>query len=66
MNKYSNIKRILRNQIDKGVKSLWTFDEEKKEFNYLYKRFDDKLKIYTPQQLIDKLEEKVKENEKTQ
>ena len=48
MNKYNNIKRILRNQIDKGVKSLWTFDEEKKEFNYLYKRFDDKLKIYTP------------------
>tara|TARA_Y100001963_G_scaffold135921_1_gene197994 strand:+ start:296 stop:487 length:192 start_codon:yes stop_codon:yes gene_type:complete len=62
--KYNNIKRILRNQIDKGVKSLWTFDEEKKEFNYLYERFDDKLKIYTPQQLIDYLNER--ETEETQ
>ena len=62
--KYNNIKRILRNQIDKGVKSLWTFDEEKKEFNYLYKRFNDKLKIYTPQQLIDYLNER--ETEETQ
>jgi len=60
---YTNVKRILKFHIDNNISSLWTFDEEKKEFNYLYKRFDDKLKIYTPQQLIDKLNNKKNERE---
>ena len=63
MNKYNNIKRILRGQIERGVKALWTFNEEKKEFNFLYREYDDTLKIYTPQQLIDRLEEKSEEKD---
>ena len=63
MNKYNNIKRILRGQIERGVKALWTFNEEKKEFNFLYREYDDTLKIYTPQQLIYRLEEKSEEKD---
>ena len=29
--KYNNIKKILRKQIDDGVKTFWTYDENKKE-----------------------------------
>ena len=53
--KYTNIKKILRNQIDKGLKTLWTFDEEEKEFKCIYKQYTDELKIYTPQQLLEYL-----------
>tara|TARA_R100000541_G_scaffold55361_3_gene64201 strand:+ start:51 stop:242 length:192 start_codon:yes stop_codon:yes gene_type:complete len=55
--KYNNIKKILNKQIDNRVKTFWTYNEEKKEFTQIYKSYTDKLKIYTPQQLIDKLEE---------
>ena len=55
--KYNNIKKILRKQLNDGIKGLWTFDEDNKEFTYLYKDYNDDLKIYTAQQLIDKLEE---------
>ena len=57
MNKYKNIISILSKQIENGVKSLWTFDEKKKEFTHIYKNYNDKLPIYTPQQLITKLKE---------
>ncbi len=53
--KYNNIKAILRKQIDNGVKTFWTFDEDKKEFTQIYKNYTNELKIYTPQQLLDKL-----------
>tara|TARA_R110002020_G_scaffold33491_1_gene101908 strand:+ start:6833 stop:7024 length:192 start_codon:yes stop_codon:yes gene_type:complete len=62
--KYINIKKILRKQINDGVKSLWTFDEEDNIFTMIYKSYTDELPIYTPQQLIDKLKEY--EREKTQ
>jgi|TARA_R110000744_G_scaffold14524_1_gene41267 hypothetical protein len=55
--KYNNIKKMLKKQIDDGVKGFWTYDEDKKEFTNIYKNYTDKLKIYTPQQLLDKLEE---------
>ena len=55
--KYNNIKAILRKQIDNGVKTFWTFNEEQKEFTQIYKSYTDELKIYTPQQLIDYLNE---------
>jgi hypothetical protein len=55
--KYNNIRNILRKQIDNNVKTFWTFNEEEKEFTQIYKSYTNKLKIYTAQQLIDKLEE---------
>ena len=55
--KFNNIKKILRSQIKSNIKALWTFDEENKEFTYLFNVYDDNLKIYTPQQLIDYLDE---------
>ena len=55
--KYNNIKAILRKQIDKGVKTFWTFDEKQKEFTQIYTNYTNELKIYTPQQLLDKLKQ---------
>jgi len=54
--KYKSIRGILSKQIENGVKALWTFDEEKQEFTHIYKNYNDKLPIYTPQQLLTKLE----------
>jgi len=64
MSKYKNIKWMLRKQIDNGVKTLWTFDENKQEFTNIYQNYNDGLIIYTPLQLLEHLIEK--ENEKTQ
>jgi len=55
--KYNNIKAILRKQIDNGVKTFWTFNEEEKEFTQIYKNYTNDLKIYTPQQLLEYLNE---------
>ena len=55
--KYNNIKTILRKQIDNGVKTFWTFNEEEKEFTQIYKNYTNDLKIYTPQQLLEYLNE---------
>ncbi len=53
--KYNNIKSILKKQINNGVKTFWTFNEDDKEFTQIYKNYTNELKIYTPQQLLDKL-----------
>jgi hypothetical protein len=53
--KYTNIKAILKKQIDNNVKTFWTFNEDDKEFTQIYKTYTDDLKIYTPQQLLDYL-----------
>ena len=55
--KYNNIKKVLKLQIEKGVKTFWTYNKDEKEFTCIYKDYTDKLKIYTPQQLLDKLDE---------
>tara|TARA_R110000765_G_scaffold17376_3_gene47617 strand:- start:3201 stop:3374 length:174 start_codon:yes stop_codon:yes gene_type:complete len=55
--KYINIKKILKNQVENKVKSMWTFDEVRKEFTQIYQNYTDGLRIYTPQQLLTKLEE---------
>ena len=55
--KYNNIKAILKKQIENGVKTFWTFDEEQKEFTQIYKNYTNELKIYTPQQLLNYLNE---------
>ncbi len=55
---YKNIKKLLRQQIEKGVRSLWTFNEAEPEFTMIYKNYNNSLVIYTPTQLIDYLDEK--------
>ncbi len=55
--KFNNIKKILRKQVQNKVKTFWVYNEETKEFINIYKMYSDKLKIYTPQQLIDYLDE---------
>tara|TARA_R110002012_G_scaffold169141_5_gene332968 strand:+ start:205 stop:396 length:192 start_codon:yes stop_codon:yes gene_type:complete len=62
--KYANIKKILKKQVQNKVKTFWVFNEENQEFINIYKMYSDKFKIYTPQQLIHKLEEY--EREETQ
>ena len=54
--KYINIKVILKKQIENNVKTFWTFNEDDKEFNQIYKSYTDELKIYTPKQLLDYLD----------
>jgi hypothetical protein len=56
MSNYKNIKSILKKQIDAGLKTFWTFNEKDKNFTCIYKNYTDGLTIYTPQQLIDKLD----------
>lgn len=56
--KFNNIKRLLRQQIENGVRVLWTFNEAEPEFTMIYKSYNNNLTIYTPQQLITYLNEK--------
>ena len=53
--KYTNIKGILKKQMENNVKTFWTFNEDEKEFTQIYKSYTDELKIYTPKQLLDYL-----------
>ena len=53
--KYTNIKGILKKQINNKVQTFWTFNKEEKEFTQIYKNYTNELKIYTPQQLLDYL-----------
>lgn len=55
--KYNNIKRILKSQVEKNVQTFWTFNEDTKEFTCIYKNYTNALPIFTPQQLIDYLNE---------
>lgn len=59
--KFNNIKRLLRQQIENGVRVLWTFNEAEPEFTMIYKSYNNNLTIYTPQQLITYLDGKEKE-----
>ncbi len=54
---YKNIRQILKNQIKNNIKSLWTFDEECMSFTMIYSSYKDDLQIYTPQQLLNRLDE---------
>tara|TARA_R100000306_G_scaffold23317_1_gene26756 strand:+ start:281 stop:466 length:186 start_codon:yes stop_codon:yes gene_type:complete len=53
--KYTNIKRILKKQIEVGLKTLWTYNETDNEFTCIYENYSNELKIYTNQQLLNKL-----------
>ena len=51
--KYTNIKNILKKQVENNVHSFWTFNKDEQEFTQIYKNYTDELKIYTPKQLLD-------------
>ena len=51
---YNTIKWVLREQIKSNSKTLWTWNND--EFKCIYKNYDDQHRIYTPQQLLDKIE----------
>ena len=53
--KYTNIKKILKKQIQVGLKTLWTYNETDNEFTCIYQNYSNELKIYTNQQLLNKL-----------
>ena len=53
--KYTNIKKILKKQIEVGLKTLWAYNETDNEFTCIYENYSNELKIYTNQQLLNKL-----------
>mgnify|MGYP003627385588 FL=1 len=56
--KYSTIKSVLRSQLKNNAKVLWTWKKDKEEnFTCIYKNYNDNLPIYTPQQLLEKINE---------
>ena len=55
--KFTNIKKILRKQVDNEVRVLWTYDEENLTFTQIYQLYNNKLSIYTPLQLLNKLQD---------
>ena len=54
---YTNLKKQLKKQIESNIRVLWTWDEKENSFTCVYKSYCDDLRIYTPQQLLDKLNE---------
>jgi len=57
---YRTIRWVLKKQIETKVNLLWTWDKKNKNFTCIYKNYNDKLSIYTPQQLLYILNEEVK------
>ena len=59
---YKTIKWVLRGQIKKNLKTLWTWEQGKtikdENFTCIYEAYNDSLPIYTPQQLLDKIDGK--------
>ena len=62
--KFKNIKKILIGQIENKVNALWTYDKEKMEFTMIFQNYSNELKIYTPQQLLDKLKQQYESRRK--
>jgi hypothetical protein len=55
---YKNIKNILKRQVEAKLNTFWIYIEEEEEFVQIYKIICNKYKVYTPQQLLDKLNTK--------
>ena len=59
--KYNNIKKILRKQVENQVNSQWAWNKDNEgntiEFCNMFRVIPDVEEIYTPQQLLDKLNE---------
>lgn len=64
---YKTIKWILKDNIKNNVRNLWTWKRGKtikdENFTCIYKSYNDDLPIYTPQQLLDKIDENIKEKD---
>ena len=57
MNKYNNIKKILRKQAESNVISQWVWLKDENEFIQVYKQIPPEADVlYSPQQLLNKLE----------
>ena len=58
--KYNNIKKILRKQVENQVNSQWAWIKDNEgntiEFCNMFRVIPDVEEIYTPQQLLNKLE----------
>ena len=55
---YKTIKWVLKQQIDAGTKTFWTWNKGKnEEFTCIYKKYNDNLTIYTPNQLLKEIED---------
>ena len=57
--KYTNIKKILKKQIQVGLKTLWTYNETDNEFTCIYENYSQQDRIYTAEQLLQKIEDKI-------
>jgi hypothetical protein len=62
MNTYKTIKWLLKKQIERKCKELWTWKKGKEEnFTCIYLDYNDNLPIYTPQQLLNEIEKELKQ-----
>lgn len=59
--KYKTIKWVLKQNIKSKSNTLWTWDRENKNFTQIYQNYNDKLPIYTPSQLLELIEQEIKE-----
>ena len=59
---YNTIKWVLRDQIKKKTNTLWTWEQgetiKDDHFTCIYKNYNNQLPIYTPKQLLDKIDGK--------
>ena len=59
--KYKTIKWDLKQNIKNKANSLWTWDREEKNFTQIYQNYNDKLPIYTATQLLELIDQEIKE-----
>tara|TARA_R100000664_G_C2625332_1_gene57425 strand:+ start:213 stop:392 length:180 start_codon:yes stop_codon:yes gene_type:complete len=50
--KFTNIKNILRKQIENNVEAFWVFHQESMEFIQVHKEGGGKYPVYSPKQLL--------------
>ena len=54
---YKTIKSLLKRQMKTNPTALWTWDIEDNNFTMIYEVYDLNARIYTPQQLLNKIKE---------
>lgn len=59
--KYKTIKWVLKQNIKSKYNTLWTWDRENKNFTQIYQNYNDDLPIYTPSQLLELIDQEIKE-----